>query len=402
MALTGSCIDGKVQVSTLKDGVTWWQPAAGAKCASMASRAVEICGDLAHHTDVACLQAFIPQEAIDYTNTLATLTACRLVDPTSMSQSDLLGDATEHLYQLNHVYVVPPNKTDTIKTKDDRLFAHFECWDDSKKISLGFRGKAMLQLAQLGPDDQSEYEQQLMSDELRHPILASLRLRIYQKSPASDDAATQQSNQLSSVVVEAMPSTLANIPNDSVQAIKGALAGRPQTSERLVAVPLDQLKPSPFYNMLANGEPADKALTLLCFTQRSNGKQLSHGFRVVSERVRDATATEHGPTQHTNANQYSTLIICSVEKVTDFSVAKDTICLAVISKVVAPAKPQQHAADLYIEAMEIVYKEELANAVDMMRQLQRVASMQHGDASTENTAAWQQRKCRRILRYPTV
>ena len=70
----------------------------------------------------------------------------------------LTRDATEHLYQLNHVYVVPPSKTDTIKTiKDDRLFAQLECWDHVKKIQLGFRCKAMLQLAQLGPDEQPEY-----------------------------------------------------------------------------------------------------------------------------------------------------------------------------------------------------------------------------------------------------
>ena len=100
----------------------------------------------------------------------------------------VLGDATEHLYQLNHVHVVRPSKTDTIKTNDGRLFAQLECWDHSKKIILGFRSKAMLQLAQLGPDEQSEYEQRLTGDELRHPILASLRLRIYQRNPASNAA----------------------------------------------------------------------------------------------------------------------------------------------------------------------------------------------------------------------
>ena len=79
MVLTGSRTTGKVQVSSVKDQ-TWWQPAAGAKCASMASRAAEICGDLAKHTDVPSLHVFTPQEAIDYTNTVATLNACRMVD----------------------------------------------------------------------------------------------------------------------------------------------------------------------------------------------------------------------------------------------------------------------------------------------------------------------------------
>ena len=154
--------------------------------------------------------------------------------------------------------------------------------------------------------------------------------------------------------------------------------------------------------MLANDETAEKALTLLSFTQRSNGKQLSHGFRVVTERVQDATATEHDSTKSTTAKQYSTVALCSIEKVTDFSAAKDTVFIAVISKVVGPAKPEHHAADLYIEGMEPVQRADVAAAVDMMRQLQRVAGIQHVDANTEATATWEQRKRRRMLRYPTT
>ncbi len=80
---------------------------------------------------------------------------------------------------------------------------------------------------------------------------------------ATEPNQTQRDNVLSCVVVEAMPCTFTDIPNDSVEAINGLLAGRPQTSERLATVPLDKLKPSPFYNMLADGEPAEKVLTLL-------------------------------------------------------------------------------------------------------------------------------------------
>ena len=89
-----------------------------------------------------------------------------------------MGDATEHLYQLNHVYVVPPNKGDSIKTTDDRLFARLDVWDYSKQISLAFRSKAMLQLASLEATESKEYEERLGNDELRHPLLASLRLRV--------------------------------------------------------------------------------------------------------------------------------------------------------------------------------------------------------------------------------
>ena len=138
---------------------------------------------------------------------------------------------------------------------------------------------------------------------------------------------------------------MTDIPNDAVEAIHVLLAGCPPTSERLVAVPLDKLKPSPFYNMLADGEPADKALTFLRFTQRGNGKQLDHSFRIITERVQDPTGGII--TEVTNANEYATVALCTVEKSLDFSVKKDTEAIAVISKVVAPSKPEQHAADLH-------------------------------------------------------
>ena len=73
--------------------------------------------------------------------------------------------------------------------------------------------------------------------------------------------------------------------------------------------------------------------------------------------------------------------------------------MAVISKVVAPSKPEQHAADLYIEAMEGVARDDIPSAMGMMRQLQRIA--QSANLATSTGVAWQQKKCRRLLRYPT-
>ena len=404
MCLSGTRKPDRVEVSTIKDQ-SWLQAAAGTKCATMAGEAAMMCGDHANLKDVATLQEFNASSSIDYTSPMATLTACRLVDPTCATPSSILGDATEHLYQLNHVYVIPPSKTDAIKTDDGRLFARLEVWDYSKNISLAFRSKAMLHLASLGDDQQQQYEELVANGELRHPVLASLRLQMQTKTKKPDASPTKPSqtqfdNLLSSVVVEAVPCTFNNIPNDSVQAIHGLLAGFLQTSDRLAAAPLDTLKPSPFYNMLANGEPAAKALTLLHFTQRGNGKQLSNGFRIVTERVQDPTAG--ATTEVTNANQYAIVALCTVEKVTDFSIAKDTTAIAVISKVVAPSKPQQHAADLYIEAMELVPKTDLPAAVEMMRQLRRFSNIQFSDATTLSEVAWQQRKCRRLLCYPTL
>ena len=411
MCLAGNCKGGQVQVTTIKNQ-SWWQKAEGPKSVAMAEEAAIMCSNDVDLRDVATLQAFVASVAADYISPMATLTACRVVDPNNAPSSSILGDATEHLYQLNHVYVVPPSKADAIRTKDNRLFARFDVWDYSKKISLPFRTKAMLQLASLSDEQAPDYEQLLANDELRHPLLASLRLLLQSKpkkpeyeangtepTQSQESSQTQQDNLVSAVVVEAAACTFVDIPNDSVQAIHGLLAGSTQTSERLAAVPLAQLKPSPFYNMLADGQPVDKALTLLHFTQRSNGKSHGHGFRVVAERVTDPTAGT--ATELSEENCYATVALCTVEKVADFSPAKGVTVIAVISKVVAPSKPHQHAADLYIEAMEPVPNVDIPGSVEMMQQLQRVSNTPFGDPDASSEVAWQQRKCRRLLRYPT-
>ena len=76
--------------------------------------------------------------------------------------------------------------------------------------------------------------------------------------------------------------------------------------------------------------------------------------------------------------------------------------MAGISKVVAPSKPEQHTADLYIEAMEPVRKDDIATSIKMMRKLQQIAQVQSADPAASTEVAWQQRKCRRLLRYPTI
>ena len=76
--------------------------------------------------------------------------------------------------------------------------------------------------------------------------------------------------------------------------------------------------------------------------------------------------------------------------------------MAVISKVVAPSKPLQHTADLYIEAMELVPKEGIPSSMEMMRQMHLISDAQSANPATSSEVAWQQRKCRRLLRYPTI
>ena len=59
-------------------------------------------------------------------------------------------------------------------------------------------------------------------------------------------------------------------------------------------------------------------------------------------------------------------------------------------------------ADLYIEAMEPVLKHNIPSCMEMMRQLQRISTAQCADPANSTEVAWQQRKCRRLLRYPTL
>ena len=145
--------------------------------------------------------------------------------------------------------------------------------------------------------------------------------------------------------------------------------------------------------MEADGEPADKALVVLKFSQRSVGKQIVNGFRVVTDQVEDACDTS------TDA-RYGTIACCTPEKTTDFTAAKNSSALAVICKVMPPSKPQ-HTADLYIETMEPIDGKHMEKIVAMVKQLQRVSTVNRGNAATSTEAAWQQRKCRRLQRYPT-
>jgi hypothetical protein len=196
----------------LKDQ-SWWLPAIGTKCDNMPAQAEALCNEEAPSSDVAQLRIFEPQEAKDYVNVPATLSACSLLELKG-KQETLLGDAAEHLYQLNHVYIPPPNKTDAIVTSiNGRLFTQLECWDYSKKITLAFRSKAMQQLAQIAEGNDEEYKDAHTNGELRHPMLASVRVRIKKKdnaqstqgADATEHSQTGKDSALSAIVVEAEP-----------------------------------------------------------------------------------------------------------------------------------------------------------------------------------------------------
>ena len=99
--------------------------------------------------------------------------------------------------------------------------------------------------------------------------------------------------------------------------------------------------------------------------------------------------------------RYGSIASCTAEKSTDFTAARNSYALAIVCKVTLPSK-QQHTADLYIESMEPIPGDRVDQAIAMVKQLKRVCTVNHGNAATSTEAAWQQRKCRRMERYPTL
>ena len=76
------------------------------------------------------------------------------------------------------------------------------------------------------------------------------------------------------------------------------------------------------------------------------------------------------------------------------------IVSAVVCKATLPAKPQ-HALDLYIEAMEVLSKEQIHPLRETLVKLRSVAAAAKTETEPSVEQAFQQRKCRRLLRYPT-
>ena len=151
------------------------------------------------------------------------------MDSRASCASLLEDDVSEHVYQLNNAYVPQPLPSHDV-TINDRLFARFDCWDLAQIIELGFREKAMLTLAQY--DSKEEYLRALAANELRHPILPSLRVR-WKKAMKAEDSS--ELTTVVVVVVEAEPiswTESVEIPSDSIEAMHGLLSSTgPPASE---------------------------------------------------------------------------------------------------------------------------------------------------------------------------
>ena len=388
------CLECKVaptgiEVRTVK-GHSFWRKAEGPRSETMAAKDLGAISDEAR-ADVAVLPSFTPKEAADYVDGTATLCTCSILDMKCSADSLLEDNAPEHVYQLNHVYAPSPAAGRSV-LYEGMLFTVFDCWDFSKKIQVGFREKAMLSLAQCEGVDSADYVARLENHDINHPVLASLRVRV-KKGGATDDS------RLNVVVVEASPvcwDEEAEIPNDAVDALHGLQAtGGPPSSEVLVAANLHEIAHSPFYNMTVDGEPAEKALVLLHFTQKSVGAQQSGGFRVVTDNVLDGAEPAPG------SMKVGILARCSVERCPDFTAAKGGYALAVVCRATPPAKPQ-HALDLYIEAMETLSREQSTKATETLTKLRAVAAAARETTEPSPTKAWEQRKCRKLHRYPTL
>ena len=392
------CLNGQVgqqglEVRTVKDNF-FWRVAVGVRCDKMKAMNFKQAA-AEHQVDVLALPQFNATESADYLSQPATLSTCSILDMKA-NAADLLDDtAAEHVYQLNHVYVPSPTAGRTV-LYGNRLFVVFDCWDFSKKVQLAFRSKAILSLAQQEDSDSATYVAALNAQEIKHSLLASLRVRV-KKGDSTDNG------HINALVMEATPvcwDTDSEIPNDAVDALHGLLAtDRTPSSERLVAASLSEIASSPFYNMTVADEPAEKAFVLLHFTQRSIGAQQTGGFRLVTDNVVDGN--DLSPPQGTQQFKVGIVARCSVERCPDFTAAKASYALAVVCKAARPAKPQ-HALDLYIEAMELLTKEQISSARETLAKLRSVSAAARTDTEPSDEKAFQQRKCRGLLRCQTM
>ena len=326
----------KIQIATVK-GLSWWAVAKGEGSEAMAAKSKEI-KEADNKVAVAQLPTFTPVQAVDYAGYAATLASCATVDMrvTATEQASLLDDAeTEHVYQLNHVYVPAPAPNHDVLF-DKHLFAVLDCWDFSKKVQLPFRQKALLNLAQMDPQTTSveDYTSEVTQGNIRHPVMATLRVRIKKAAPVAenldDDTPAKHRASITALVVEAEPMDFTSdngIPSDALHTMGALLAaGGTSSSERLLAATLDDLTPSPWCNMCAQTEPTEKALVLLRFAQRSVGSQDALGFRILTDEVYDAVIQ----TVREQPTKYQTIARCSLPKSPDYTAAKNSCALAVI------------------------------------------------------------------------
>ena len=413
MCLQGSKeADGSVRVATVKDQ-TWWQRGAGPKHDAMAADAGALTGtrDTQDVQDLDATQR--GAAAADYVNGPATQSACGCLD--RLKAEDVLGDATEHLYQLNHVYVPPPHKEDSIESKYGLWTTKAMVWDHSTATGLAIRGKAMLQLAGLEGRPEQDYKHLLQSGELKYPLLASLRVRVQKRkdSGGEETQASQGESQLQSatlaggafnaIIVEAEPQSMEEYPNKAALALRTLLRCFPTRSDRLAPAALQHLATSPFYNLTLSGAPVDKALVLIETNQGTKGKNLKGGYCLRTDNVRDAARPE-------SALTYALVSYCTFEAAPAFSFptaargSRKNAALAVVNRVTSPDKAG-NAADLHVEDMQILQPDELEPARTMLKRMLDLEACNATDADASKaevaSPAFKQRKCRRLSAYPT-
>ena len=89
------------------------------------------------------------------------------------------------------------------------------------------------------------------------------------------------------------------------------------------------------------------------------------------------------------------------ERCPDFTAAKASYAVAVVCEATPPAK-SQHGLDLYIEAVEVLSKDQTSYARETHAKLRSIAAAHRTESEPSKEKAFQQRKCRRLLRYTTI
>ena len=425
MCMQATHKDGKVTVGPVKDQ-HWLLPAAGTQSEALAAQAEELCNDGVIGQDVVTFnERTTGVPAIDYNAEPATLTVAQLLDPSGPFLKQLLTLETQRVFQVNHVYWTTPSSDESITTRDgSRLFAKaVEINDWSGKVVVAARGKALLQMAGFGqlPEEEAiaEYKAAWERGILRHPIFCSIRLKVEAKPVKTEGETNSQGSEPTEsqvaaaktynvMIVEAErvdPKALLPIPPTSLEALHTLLAHCSLVSDRLLAMQLTKLAPARFSAMTAttrDGDlvPFDKCIGLLHFTMPTHGKQHSSGIRVVGEKVQDATAA--GSDNEGAKKYYGTMALASFATMGDFHLCNGgTTVLAVIAKVTTALCSDKHAADLHIETQQVVPKDAVPAAIQMLQQMQTIFDMTAADRNPSTEGLERPGKCRRLNAYPS-
>ena len=220
-------------------------------------------------------------------------------------------------------------------------------------------------------------------------------------------ASTENGTQVRLLVVEATGQDLGARVTRALNDLNGLLLHLAGLTERLLPCRLDDLRPSPFYNIEVGTKetPVDKAVVLIRSTQKSTGRNIANAYRVITENILD-------PFLANGSNQNAVLRavgLCTFESAEDFKMtpprnsATGYYCLAIVAKVMpatcSHSLVSKPCYDVFVERLQPIEESDREMVQKLMAALIKVAT--NATWGEENLRTpWTQRKCKRLSNWP--